>query len=334
MLRFRAQRRRLRRRSCCLLAFATTAAAQSEVKSATLDAVKKRGQLICGVDTGIPGFAFQDSKGKWQGLDIAYCRAIADAILGSPEKVKYIGTTVEGALLRAAVGRDRRADPQFRLTHSSATPISAWTNRRSTSSPPGLHGEEEPGRRARQGPERRHDLPAHRHHAGDSTSPTTTAPTTSRSTRCCSTSPRRPSPPPMPGVATATPMTAARSRRRARRMKKPNDWMFLPETIGARSRSARSPAQGDEAWTRPGEVGALRDAGSRGPRHHQGQRRTDEARPKIPRRAASSAWKLISASCSASTTTGPIASSRTSATTATSTMPRSATRAASACRAA
>ena len=69
------------------------AMAQGEVKSPTMDAIKKRGQLICGVDTGIPGYAFQDSKGNWQGLDIAYCRAIADALLGSPDKVKYIGTT-------------------------------------------------------------------------------------------------------------------------------------------------------------------------------------------------------------------------------------------------
>jgi general L-amino acid transport system substrate-binding protein len=67
--------------------------AQNQVKSATLDAVKKRGELICGIDTGIPGYAYQDSKGEWQGLDIAYCHAIADAILGSPAKVKFIGTT-------------------------------------------------------------------------------------------------------------------------------------------------------------------------------------------------------------------------------------------------
>src|SRR6201994_3065939 len=67
--------------------------AQNEVKSATLDAVKKRGELVCGVDTGIPGYAYQDSKGEWQGLDVAYCRAIADALLGSPTKVKFVGTT-------------------------------------------------------------------------------------------------------------------------------------------------------------------------------------------------------------------------------------------------
>ena len=77
----------------CLLAFADAALAQSDVKSATMDAIKQRGQLVCGIDTGIPGYAFQDSKGEWQGLDIAYCRAIADAVLGSPTKVKFIGTT-------------------------------------------------------------------------------------------------------------------------------------------------------------------------------------------------------------------------------------------------
>ncbi len=64
-----------------------------DVHSPTLDAVKQRGQLVCGVDTGIPGYAFQDSGGVWQGLDVSFCRAIADAVLGSPDKVKFIGMT-------------------------------------------------------------------------------------------------------------------------------------------------------------------------------------------------------------------------------------------------
>ena len=59
----------------------------------TVDAVKKRGQLVCGVDTGIPGFAFQDSSGAWHGFDVAYCRAIAAAVLGDPAKVRYVPTT-------------------------------------------------------------------------------------------------------------------------------------------------------------------------------------------------------------------------------------------------
>jgi general L-amino acid transport system substrate-binding protein len=78
-----------------IAALASASWAQSAVKSPTIDEIKKRGELICGVDTGIPGFAFQDSAGKWGGLDIAYCRAIAAAVLNDSEKVKYIGTTAK-----------------------------------------------------------------------------------------------------------------------------------------------------------------------------------------------------------------------------------------------
>jgi general L-amino acid transport system substrate-binding protein len=76
-----------------MLACADITVAQEVPKSQTMDAIKKRDQLVCGIDTGIPGYAFQDSKGEWQGLDVAYCRAIADALLGSPTKVKFIGVT-------------------------------------------------------------------------------------------------------------------------------------------------------------------------------------------------------------------------------------------------
>src|SRR5277367_1735073 len=76
-----------------LAGLAGSAQAQDQLKSAMMDKIKQRGELICGVDTGIPGYAFQDAKGEWQGLDISYCRAIADALLGSPTKVKFIGLT-------------------------------------------------------------------------------------------------------------------------------------------------------------------------------------------------------------------------------------------------
>jgi len=76
-----------------LAGLAHTARAQPAARSATLETVRKRGQLIAGVDTGIPGYAFQDSAGNWKGLDVSYCRAIAVAVLGDAQKVKYIGTT-------------------------------------------------------------------------------------------------------------------------------------------------------------------------------------------------------------------------------------------------
>jgi general L-amino acid transport system substrate-binding protein len=55
-----------------------------------LDAIKARGTLICGVAAGgLAGFMLADSQGKWKGLDVDVCRAVAAAIFGDSEKVKY-----------------------------------------------------------------------------------------------------------------------------------------------------------------------------------------------------------------------------------------------------
>lgn len=56
----------------------------------TLKAVKERGEVLCGVHQGRYGFAIADNQGKWKGLDVDYCRAVAAAVLGDSEKVKYI----------------------------------------------------------------------------------------------------------------------------------------------------------------------------------------------------------------------------------------------------
>src|SRR5882672_7383044 len=56
-----------------------------------LDAVKTRGTLICGVAAGgLAGFMVADSQGKWKGLDVDVCRAVAATIFGDSEKVKYV----------------------------------------------------------------------------------------------------------------------------------------------------------------------------------------------------------------------------------------------------
>ncbi|WP_428666113.1 amino acid ABC transporter substrate-binding protein [Reyranella sp.] len=55
-----------------------------------LDSVRSRGSLICGVGTGTAGFMMADSQGKWVGLDVDVCRAVAAAIFGDSEKVKYV----------------------------------------------------------------------------------------------------------------------------------------------------------------------------------------------------------------------------------------------------
>lgn len=59
----------------------------------TLDAVKTRGTLICGVNTGVAGFSAPDKQGTFRGLDVDYCQALAAAVLGDPTKVKFVTTT-------------------------------------------------------------------------------------------------------------------------------------------------------------------------------------------------------------------------------------------------
>ena len=56
----------------------------------TLDQIKQKDQLTCGVSTGVSGFSAADSQGKWSGMDVDVCKAIAAAVLGSPDKVRYV----------------------------------------------------------------------------------------------------------------------------------------------------------------------------------------------------------------------------------------------------
>ena len=55
----------------------------------TLDAIKARGQLVCGVNPSLPGFSAADSQGNWAGLDVDVCKAIAATVLGDASKVKW-----------------------------------------------------------------------------------------------------------------------------------------------------------------------------------------------------------------------------------------------------
>jgi general L-amino acid transport system substrate-binding protein len=73
------------------LFLASAGAAVAQVR--TLDAVKARGALICGVNTGFEGFARPDDKGNWTGIDVDYCKALAAVVLGDASKVTYMPTT-------------------------------------------------------------------------------------------------------------------------------------------------------------------------------------------------------------------------------------------------
>ena len=61
----------------------------------TLGEVKSRGELVCGVDGGLPGFSAPDDAGKMRGMDADVCRAVAAAIFGKKAKVKYVNLTAK-----------------------------------------------------------------------------------------------------------------------------------------------------------------------------------------------------------------------------------------------
>ena len=62
---------------------------------ARLDAVRTRGELLCGTGGEIPGFSMVDSSGVMRGLDADYCRAVAAAVLGDANKVKWVPVTAQ-----------------------------------------------------------------------------------------------------------------------------------------------------------------------------------------------------------------------------------------------
>ncbi|HEY5310324.1 MAG TPA: amino acid ABC transporter substrate-binding protein, partial [Casimicrobiaceae bacterium] len=73
-----------------LLAIAAPLVATHAHAGKTLDAIKQRGEVVCGVNTGLAGFSAADSQGNWAGLDVDICKAIAAAVLGDAKKVKWV----------------------------------------------------------------------------------------------------------------------------------------------------------------------------------------------------------------------------------------------------
>lgn len=86
---------------------------ETAARSPTLKAVRARGELRCGVNPGLPGFAFQDNGGRWRGFNVDLCRALAAAVLGDPDKVRFTPLTNEG---RIAALRSGKVDVLWRNT--------------------------------------------------------------------------------------------------------------------------------------------------------------------------------------------------------------------------
>jgi general L-amino acid transport system substrate-binding protein len=73
----------------------------------TLDDVRSRDKLICGVSEGLPGFSEKDASGVFRGFDVDFCKAVAAAVLGDPAKVEYVPLTAD---VRFNALTDRRID--------------------------------------------------------------------------------------------------------------------------------------------------------------------------------------------------------------------------------
>jgi len=82
------------RNSVLLLGIVASIASAPVVAGPSLDAVKARGKVICGVGNR-PGWSALDSHGQWKGLDVDTCKAVAAAVLGDREKVQFVKTTTQ-----------------------------------------------------------------------------------------------------------------------------------------------------------------------------------------------------------------------------------------------
>lgn len=112
---------------CSLIAVIVTLFLSVSVTQAiTLQEVQRRGELLCGVSTGIPGFSNPDENGTWAGFDVDLCRAVAAATLGDASKIKVIPLAAKERLTAVQSG-------EVDMLSSNAT----WTLTRDTAL--GLH---------------------------------------------------------------------------------------------------------------------------------------------------------------------------------------------------
>ena len=91
-------------KSLTLGAIAALCLMASMAVAGTLEDVKARGTLTCGVNTGLTGFGAPDAKGAYQGFDAALCKAVAAAVLGDATKVRYVPNTVQDGFAALSSG--------------------------------------------------------------------------------------------------------------------------------------------------------------------------------------------------------------------------------------
>ncbi len=113
-----------------LAAAALTIAATAPAHAGkTIDAIKARGQVICGVNTGLAGFSAADSSGNWTGLDVDVCKAVAAALLSDATKVKYVPLNAQQRFTALQSGEIDvlSRNTTFTLTRDGSLGLSATT---------------------------------------------------------------------------------------------------------------------------------------------------------------------------------------------------------------
>ena len=95
----------------------------------TIDAIKARGQVVCGVNTGLAGFSAADSSGNWTGLDVDVCKAVAAALLSDASKVKYVPLNAQQRFTALQSGEIDvlSRNTTFTLTRDGSLGLSATT---------------------------------------------------------------------------------------------------------------------------------------------------------------------------------------------------------------
>jgi len=106
-----------------LAAVFATGLSFTSVNAGTLDDVKARGSVNCGVSTGLAGFSQKDEKGEWSGLDVDVCRAVAAATLGDASKVKFKPLTAKERFTALASGEIDMLSRNTTWTHTRDTSL-------------------------------------------------------------------------------------------------------------------------------------------------------------------------------------------------------------------
>src|SRR5215831_16885554 len=91
--------------SLTVIAFALGGISPQSEAGEVFSGVQSKGSVRCGVSDGLLGFSLKEANGRWSGLDVDFCRAVAAAALGNPEKVVFVPLITSARFLALSTGQ-------------------------------------------------------------------------------------------------------------------------------------------------------------------------------------------------------------------------------------